>query len=352
MEQEQIVLSFISLFSLIAFFISFLVQKVFSSNSHILLDKDFSKPQAFHTVPVPRSGGLGAIIALSIFLISYNFLFQTLFVEYLTISIFLFLLGFLDDIKINLSPNVRLLLMIIFLSFSIIFFSINIERVDLIFLNSWLSNGIFNYIFILLCFLFIINGANLIDGFNGLLCIHVLIINIILLNLNTQNGFNDLSYLILSQIVILFSFLLFNFPKAKMFLGDGGSYLFGSLTVINIIETNNQNSEISSFFFCSLLFYLFFEVFFSFLRKAYLKKSPLKPDSYHLHMLSYKYLVSLSRFRDCNYLNSIIINFVFIISIIPAIYFKDNGIFCRYWFFIQLLLYIILYIRLYSFVKK
>ena len=31
--------------------------------------------------------------------------------------------------------------------------------------------------------------------------------------------------------MVFFIFLLFNFPKAKMFLGDSGSYLFGSLTV-------------------------------------------------------------------------------------------------------------------------
>ena len=72
-----------------------------------------------------------------------------------------------------------------------------------------------------------------------------------------------------------------------MFLGDSGSYLFGSLTALNIIISNNLNPLISSFFFCILLFYLFFEVFFSFLEN-YIKKSPFHPDNEHLHMLSYK----------------------------------------------------------------
>ena len=58
-----------------------------------------------------------------------------------------------------------------------------------------------------------------------------------------------------------------------MFLGDSGSYLFGSLVALNIIITNNLNPYISSFFFCILLFYLFFEVFFSFVRKIYQKKT-------------------------------------------------------------------------------
>ena len=60
---------------------------------------------------------------------------------------------------------------------SINIFHINISNVDLIFLNVWLENKVFFTIFILLCFLFIINGANLIDGFNGLLTINLIIIN-------------------------------------------------------------------------------------------------------------------------------------------------------------------------------
>ena len=115
--------------------------------------------------------------------------------------------------------------------------------------------------------MFIINGSNLIDGFNGLLAFQLIIINSILLFINIENEFQTISILITAQIIILLIFLLFNFPSAKMFMGDGGAYLFGTFTALNVIETNNLNPNISSFFFCILLFYLFFEVFFSFFRK-------------------------------------------------------------------------------------
>mgnify|MGYP006258961991 FL=1 len=158
--------------------------------------------------------------------------------------------------------------------------------------------------------------------------------------------------MIASQIVILISFLLFNFPKAKIFLGDSGSYLFGSLVALNIIETNNLNPEISSFFFSILLFYLFFEVFFSFFRKLLLRKSPIKPDRHHLHMLSYLYLEHSQKFKDCNYLNSILINLVYLSLITPALFFMNNGTICRYWFFSLISIYIVFYYLLYSFEKK
>ena len=223
---------------------------------------------------------------------------------------------------------------------------------DVPFLKMWMQNRVFEIIFILLCFLFIINGANLVDGFNGLLTIHLILINFVLLLININNQNTELALVLTGQIAIFFSFLLFNFPNAKIFLGDSGSYLFGSLVALNIIETNNLNPDISSFFFCILLFYLFFEVFFSFFRKLYLKSSPLKPDKNHLHMLLYNSLDRSKKFKDSNYLNSVAINLIYFSLVLPAIFFKENALICRYWFFFLLAVYALTYFRLYSFAKK
>ena len=335
-------LSLLSIISLFSFFVFLLTSKYSNKiGNGLLLDQDFDKPQAFHSLSIARSGGLAAIISFSIFYL-LNYL----------ISLSMFSLGFIEDIKLEIKPLYRLLLMILVLSTVVIYFSITISSIDLNFLNIWFKNQIFAFSFVLLCFLFIINGANIIDGFNGLLAIHILIINIILLLINLESNHEELSIIIASQIVILVSFLLFNFPNAKIFLGDGGSYLFGSLVALNIIETNNLNTDISSFFFCILLFYLFFEVFFSFFRKLKLKKSPLKPDRYHLHMISYLYLEKSRKFKNCNYLNSVIINFIYLGLILPALFFKDNGLICKYWFFSLILLYVVFYYLLYSFEKK
>jgi len=229
---------------------------------------------------------------------------------------------------------------------------IKILNIDIPFLIYLMSNHIFSSIFVLLCFLFVINGANLIDGFNGLLSINLIIINIILTYINMNNGNLELSILIISQIIILLSFLLFNFPNAKIFLGDSGAYTMGALVGLNTIITNNLNPEISSFFFCTLLFYLFFEVFFSFLRKLLQKKSPIYPDDKHLHMLSFYKISNIYGKNRGNYLNSIIINFFYFILIIPGLYLLHDSQLSRYWFFILLLIYLLIYSRLYRFTKN
>jgi len=353
MGTESIEASFLSIFALISFFIFLLISKYSHKfRGGALLDKDFLKPQAFHEIPVTRSGGIAVVISLSIFFIIYYLLYSKILYDYVLISYSVFLLGFLDDLRINIKPLKRLMVMMFLLFLSIYFLPIKILNIDIPFLTSLMSNHLFSSIFVLLCFLFVINGANLIDGFNGLLAINLIIINIILTYININNQNLEFSILLISQIIILLSFLLFNFPNAKIFLGDSGAYTIGALTGLNTIITNNLNPNISSFFFCTLLFYLFFEVFFSFLRKLTQKKSPIHPDNKHLHMLSFYKFSSIFGKNKGNYFNSIIINLFYLVLIIPGLYFLYDPQLSRYWFFILLLIYLIIYSRLYRLIEN
>jgi len=211
----------------------------------------------------------------------------------------------------------------------------------------------FALIFICLCFLFIINGSNLIDGFNGLLGIHSLIIFIVLFAINLINENNNLIYILFYISLLTLIFLKFNFPKAQIFLGDSGAYLIGILISISVIKTSILNPSISPFFFCILLFYLFFEVFFSFFRKLFVaRQSPLLPDNQHLHMLLYKLLFKKNKTKlSSNYTVSIYINLIYLSLIIPGIIFMNNGLFCRYYFFSLLIVYVYFYKILYEKVK-
>ena len=301
-------------FFLISFFFAYLITRYSNSFfSGSLLDNDFLKPQAFHKEPIARIGGFVVFILFVLFILFYFLIFDIFLKDYFTISLLLFVLGFL---------------------------------------NLWLENNTFQLCFVLLCFLFIINGANLIDGFNGLLAIHFLIINSFFLLINLSNQNENISIILFAQIIIVLSFLLFNFPKAKIFLGDSGSYLLGSLIVLNTINTSDLNPQISPLFFTCVLFYLFYEVFFSFIRKTLLKNSPLKPDKNHLHMLLYGWLSNVKKIENSNYLTSLLVNSCYLFSQIPLFYFQNNGLISRYWFFSLITFYTIIYFRLYSLSKK
>ena len=353
MQSESLESSFLSVFALITFFIFLIINKYSHKiKNGILFDQDFLKPQAFHQYPVSRGGGMAGVISFNIFLVFYYLIYSKILFEYFFICNLMFLIGFFDDLKIKISPSRRLILMIIFLFLFIRFVPIEILNVDIPFLTTLLNNNTFSSLFVLLCFLFVINGANLIDGFNGLLAINLIIINSILAYINLSDGINEFSVLIIGQIIILFSFLLFNFPSAKIFLGDSGSYFLGSLVALNVIITNNLNPDYSSFFFCTLLFYLFFEVFFSFFRKIAQKKSPIYPDDKHLHMLVFKKVSFIFGKDKGNYISSLVINLGYLSFVLPAFVFAKDPLVSRYWFFSLIVIYLFIYLRLYRLTKN
>ena len=82
MSTESIEASFLSIFALISFFIFLLISKYSHKiRDGALLDKDFLKPQAFHDIPITRSGGVAAIISLTIFFVIYYLLYSKILYE-------------------------------------------------------------------------------------------------------------------------------------------------------------------------------------------------------------------------------------------------------------------------------
>ena len=310
-------------------------------------DNEFYKPQAFHFKSTPRIGGFLIFVFLTTFLII--FYHKNLFsFQIIILGTFFFLLGFIGDLNINIKPEIRLFFMAIVSLVLIYFLDIRIFNLQLSILNNLVnSHKMISSIFVCLSLLFIINGCNFIDGFNGLLIIHTIIILGILYFINSENSNIDyIKYSILFSIIVCFSVLFFNFPKAKIFLGDGGAYFLGSTISLIVIELSNLNKIISPFFFACILFYIFFEVFFSFFRKIFfLSASPLKPDKKHLHMLLFKFIFSrLKKTEKANYLTSVFVNFFYFFLISPLLFFYKDKIFCQIYFLILLIIYLFSYL--------
>ena len=104
-----------------------------------------------------------------------------------------------------------------------------------------------------------------------------------------REGFNidfffPITFLIPS-LILLFFLNIYN----KLFLGDSGSYLLGFLFSIELINFYLNNLNISPFFIILLLWYPAFENLFSILRKINFNKSPIYPDTNHLHQLIFSF---------------------------------------------------------------
>jgi UDP-N-acetylmuramyl pentapeptide phosphotransferase/UDP-N-acetylglucosamine-1-phosphate transferase len=127
----------------------------------------------------------------------------------------------------------------------------------------------------------------------------------------------------------LLGFLVWNFPRGLIFLGDGGAYLVGFWVAELSVLLTTRNPEVSKWFPLLLCIYPIFETLFSIYRRLIVKKSnPSKPDASHLHQLVYKRVVRCSITPDNPSLhfqrNSVTSQYLWVLttlSFIPAVLF-------------------------------
>lgn len=176
---------------------------------------DIPNHRSSHSKVVPKGGGVGILFA---FLLSVWLLGLPVFIW--GPALFLSLTSFWGD-KINISPVIRLTIQ--FLCSAVFLFGLFYSR----------GSAVFLYVLIIPLSIFISGTANFynfMDGIDGISGITGIVAFSLLWGFGTSLGVDQI-YLSLC-LVIVFSclgFLPFNFPNAKVFMGDIGSILLGFL---------------------------------------------------------------------------------------------------------------------------
>lgn len=244
-------------------------------------DKQLKK----HQKPVSLMGGsivlvnliiiliLSKILDISDILIDENYL-----VLLLLLSTFFYLIGLFDDLK-NLTPKVKLLSIIFFLSIIILLFpEIRIQQIKISFLNKiYFLNFFYSYIFIILCFSLLINAINMFDGINSQVLIFTLMVFLVFI----YRGFMPLFFISLS--ICLFVLTILNLQN-RVFLGDNGSYLISGVIGFMFIY---QYKTFDKFIYGDQVFVILtipsIDMLRLFITRVLDKKNPFKGDLNHLH---------------------------------------------------------------------
>lgn len=210
----------------------------YALRSHLL---DTPNQRSSHSVPTPRGGGLAIAIA---FLLALLYLLLS---DQLDKSIFLALagggvliagIGYWDD-RYNLSAKIRLLG-----HFSAAVWAVSwiggIQSLDLGFaVWKW---GWLGYIVSLLGIVWLLNLYNFMDGIDGLAASEAIFAASIggLLLLNA--GADGLAQTSLSLAAACAGFLCWNWPPAKIFMGDVGSGFLGYTLAVLLLASDRQTS--------------------------------------------------------------------------------------------------------------
>jgi UDP-N-acetylmuramyl pentapeptide phosphotransferase/UDP-N-acetylglucosamine-1-phosphate transferase len=136
------------------------------------------------------------------------------------------------------------------------------------------------------------NAFNIIDGYNGLSSMVAIIILGGLTYVAFQVGDHQIMIAALALIGGLLGFLVWNYPRGLIFLGDGGAYLIGFWIAELSVLLTARHPEVSKWFPLLLCIYPIFETLFTIYRRVILKRShPGMPDASHLHQLIYRRVV-------------------------------------------------------------
>ena len=164
--------------------------------------------------------------------------------EIVNISIFalaISLLGVFDDF-FNLNWKLKLFFQLIFVSLPIYILDqkINLE----VFLGIDFG-GLVNFVFTIFWVITLMNSINFIDnmdGFAAINCSFICLAITVLSFVFNQNYLADISFVLFASIS---GFILFNYPPAKIYMGDSGSLFIGFVFgFISILFNWNPTSDI------------------------------------------------------------------------------------------------------------
>jgi UDP-N-acetylmuramyl pentapeptide phosphotransferase/UDP-N-acetylglucosamine-1-phosphate transferase len=280
--------------------VSVLIVKSQSWHGKHTLDHDLEGVQKFHTAAVPRIGGVSVIAAIFLSLLLCDYIALGLLprahvesgILLLIAGLPTFIAGITEDLTKKVSVKARLVASIASALLASWLLGATVDALDIWGVDSLLTWMPFALLVTAITVSGGVNAINIIDGFNGLAASTVLVMLAALGAVGWQVG----DYLVVELAVLgigaVCGFLMVNYPKGRLFLGDGGAYFLGFWVAEIVVLLLVRNTSINAWQVLSICGYPIIEVLYSIHRRRFVRQvSPGAPDGLHLHTLVYRRVV-------------------------------------------------------------
>lgn len=274
-----------------------LSQKWHGSLSH---DHDLDGVQKMHTTPVPRIGGIGVVVGLVLGFLCFQHQFMGQLQASLSKGVFLllaaslpaFAAGVVEDITKRVSVKARLAATALSAVIASAVLGATVNELDLWGIDTLLAITPFAVLVTAIVVAGGSNAINIIDGFNGLSSSTIIIMAAGLAAVGFQHGDTLVVTLGALGIGATLGFLAVNYPRGKLFLGDGGAYFLGFWVSEMAVLLLVRNASVNAWQVLAICAYPVIEVLFSIYRRKIIQGvSPGAPDALHLHTLVFRRLV-------------------------------------------------------------
>ncbi len=353
-------MSFLLLSFVVSLLATLLVVRASGKHGRLIADTETTGPQKFHSHPVPRVGGVGVLVALVAGAALAHFTQRTysaMLWWLLAASLPTFLSGLAEDVTKRVTASWRLAATAASAGLAVWWLGAVIRHTDIPGVQQLMPFEPFAIGLTVLVVTGLANAVNIIDGFNGLasMCVLIMLLAVAYVGLQVGDRLVVTTALIAAGAVL--GFFVWNFPAGLIFLGDGGAYLLGFVLAELGVLLISRNHQVSPLFPLLLCAYPIFETIFSMYRKTFLRKmSPGIPDGVHLHMLVYKRLmrwaVGSNEARSLTSRNSMTSPYLWLLcslSVIPAVLWWDNTTVLTIFLVLFMLSYTVMYWRIVRF---
>jgi UDP-N-acetylmuramyl pentapeptide phosphotransferase/UDP-N-acetylglucosamine-1-phosphate transferase len=260
-------------------------------HSRWTIDAPGSGPQKIHGNETPRVGG----IAIAIGFVSALLLTkvgttggQAISQPIALIAALLvpFCAGLYEDITKTFGATMRLIATFIAAIIAHQLCGATMVRFDMPLLDAMLAaSTVAPLLLTMFCVGGIAHAFNLSDGLNGLLGGLVIVACAVLGYVARAHGDVHIYLSACALAGATAGFLIFNFPRAKLFAGDSGAYFAGTAIALLAILLVARNANVTPWIAFVAVLYPFTDTTFSILRRAAQRRPIMQPDAEHLHSL-------------------------------------------------------------------
>lgn len=251
--------------------------------------------QKFHASAVPRVGGIAvalALVALGLWLFFGVPTLSAPFWLLLAGGAPALLTGLAEDVTKRVGVLTRLAATMVSGALAFFWLGAEVRRVDIQLLDGLLLYNAASLVLTSMAVGGLANAMNIIDGYNGLAAVVASAMFLSLAYVGLQVGDPLVVASALAGAGALVGFLVWNWPRGLIFLGDGGAYFVGYLLAVLVILLVARHPEVSAWYALVLFVYPVFETVFSIWRRRIVRgASPGLPDGLHLHTLIFRRMV-------------------------------------------------------------
>jgi UDP-N-acetylmuramyl pentapeptide phosphotransferase/UDP-N-acetylglucosamine-1-phosphate transferase len=298
-------------------------------------DHQLDGPQKFHHRPVPRIGGAGIVVGVLAgvaWVMARDPVLGRAAQWLMLCAMPAFAGGLAEDLTKTQSPRRRLLLTAAAAALAVMLADAVIVRTDIPGLDWVVGFPLGAALVTVFVVSGVANAVNIIDGFNGLASMCVVLMLAGLAYVAFQLGDTLILWLALAGIGAVLGFFALNWPAGLVFLGDGGAYFLGFYLAELAILLLHRNQSLSPMFPLLLCIYPVFETLFSIYRRKWLRGRPVgMPDAAHLHSLIYRrflrWAAGESTPREQALRNSMTSPYLWVLcslSVLPAVLWYDS----------------------------